>query len=135
MKQIPMLFSTAMIEALLAGRKTETRRVVPGPTKNGILARSHYPAQVDGSWLWCAREGIPDDGVIDESIKKARTQVGDLIWVKESHYAFGWWKTTDELTNKMQKPKRQFVRSGENSVRFQAPAYVMAGQPEQRPGW
>ena len=116
-RQIPMLFSPAMVEALLAGRKTETRRIVPAPSHKGVLARPYYPAKVNGSWLWCARDGIPDHGVIDEPIRKARTQVGDLIWIKETHYAYGYWRATGETT-KTGRDKVEFVRDGEQPVSF-----------------
>lgn len=61
-KEIPILFSTPMVQALLAGRKTQTRRIM----------KPHH------RWLWENWEG--------ESILKdcPYGQPGDLLWVRES---------------------------------------------------
>jgi hypothetical protein len=125
------------VKALLAGRKTETRRILnPQPEtfqNDSGQTCDIYPFKVDGQMRSRIAMGFDGSGVI--TTQECRTEVGDLIWVKEAHYAFGWWKTTDELTKKTQKPKRKFVRYPERPVLFEAPADVMTGQPEQQSGW
>lgn len=139
-RQIPMLFSPAMVEALLAGRKTETRRILkPQPYR---IPERQGLAWLPGDFAWPTGTGSqiisnrphPPQGYLDK-YHSTPTAPGDLIWVKEAHYAFGWWETTDELTKKTQKPKRQFVRYPAKPVLFEAPADVMTSQPEQRSGW
>lgn len=69
MKTRPMLYSGPMVRAILAGTKTQTRRVV-----------KPAPRTVDG---------VPDW----KSVRCPYGQPGDRLWVRETFYAFGRWVT------------------------------------------
>lgn len=81
-KEIPMLFSTPMVQAIREGRKTQTRRMVnPQPVvKNG---------------LWTYRDPWHEwynmtDGLFAQNIKTiSKWKIGDLIWVRETHFKNG----------------------------------------------
>lgn len=62
-KERPVLFSAPMVKALLAGIKTQTRRVVKNPNVIGIVENGGQPG-----YMLCPY-GAP----------------GDRLWVKESH--------------------------------------------------
>lgn len=101
-REIPKLFNAEMVRALLERRKTETRRTVKGvPTE---AQRFWKEGDAEGYW-WCH----DDQGVIHPRHFGIRTIPGDTIWVKEAHFAYGWWETTDQLT-KNGRPKRTFKR-------------------------
>lgn len=73
-KERPILFSTPMVQAILEGRKTQTRRVVkPKPVVT--------TAQDGFKFLT-----IPGLGAIDEFIvnKCPYGQIGDRLWVRET---------------------------------------------------
>lgn len=71
MKDRPIIFSAPMIRALLAGRKTQTRRVLkPQPPANRIL-RAH------GHWLWTSCDGDSGDA-------RVLYAPGDRLWVREA---------------------------------------------------
>ena len=82
-KERPILFSTDMVQALLAGKKTQTRRTVkPHPDDDGLHNHSAQPMHVfdeaEGWW-----------GTVGETGEKKRFkcrygQPGDFLWVRES---------------------------------------------------
>lgn len=85
MRQIPMLFSHAMIEALLAGRKTETRRILKIKGYPGFF--QFGPSDTPGyDWTFRRKDHVWEDFRSDELFKRLRVKAGDLIWVREAHY-------------------------------------------------
>lgn len=100
-KERPILFSGPMVRALLAGTKTQTRRVVKLP--NGRVSKKPQPMpDYIGSWvnssnsdLWAgfgSGEQRPDG--VQNTVNTMRTgwfacpygKVGDRLWVRETLY-------------------------------------------------
>lgn len=89
MKERPILFSGAMVRAILEGRKTVTRRAIKHqpdvPVTDAIPRRNypHGPATVD--WYWRPQyghlNGVPSNGW---DFKCPYGQPGDRLWVRES---------------------------------------------------
>lgn len=85
----PILFSTPMVRAILEERKTMTRRIVH-MTKEAIE---------DANWGWScftppgsiSFRAKHADGQFGESFIKMPYQKGDILWVREEHYAYGEW--------------------------------------------
>lgn len=100
MRERPILFSGPMVRAILAGRKTQTRRVVRGPIDfvGGIGQRGDLSC-----WGWSIEDDYGDRWAVlardlDErhshgcvSIPCPYGSVGDRLWVKES-----WARRLDE---------------------------------------
>jgi len=66
MKEIPILFSTEMVRALLAGRKTMTRRIV-----KMYATSDNHPLRQNAAWL-------------QENKTCPYGEPGDVLWVRES---------------------------------------------------
>lgn len=87
MKEIPLLFSTETAQALLAGRKTQTRRLVKWPAVPEWHDRDYEPDTIErrgeGNW-WPAfsHRGFNKD--ISGPVKCTYGQPGDLLWVRET---------------------------------------------------
>lgn len=79
-KERPILFSSAMVQALLAGRKTQTRRIVkPQPTTYGKCSQwKKHIATAPESWT--------DQKQLTVFLqdKCPYGHVGDILWVRES---------------------------------------------------
>jgi hypothetical protein len=80
MKEIPILFSTPMVQAILKGRKTITRRVVkpqPEGIPCGICTSSFINNDVGGF-------GFANGEKISAIIQCPFGKPGDLLWVRET---------------------------------------------------
>jgi hypothetical protein len=73
-----MLYQGAMIRALLADRKTQTRRLIPHATQE---AYSEYD-----DWCRSVSAGVPTSRQWEREyyLAKTRIKVGDRIWVREA---------------------------------------------------
>lgn len=77
----PILFSTSMVQAILDGRKTVTRRII----KN-IPEGAHRIEYDNGKWIACY--GKYDNGAFCDYEKPIRPQpykAGDILYVRESY--------------------------------------------------
>ena len=79
----PILFSTLMVQAILAGRKTQTRRLMvcqSGKWK-GKQPIDVLPMNTPGEWVGLMQKE-PNQG----SVFKCRFgQIGDKLWVRETY--------------------------------------------------
>lgn len=111
----PIPFSDPMVAALLAGRKTKTRRILdPQP-----VAGAHY-AGVEPSGDWMFTKGCFYGRV------RPRYAPGDRLYVRETYYQFGHWEPVAEAKTKGGKQKWAFVPDNPE-IRFET-------QPECRLG-
>lgn len=75
-KEHPILFSTPMVQAILAGKKTQTRRI-----------HKHPPAidEQTGDWLTpISGEVMPLEEWINVQPKFCKYKVDDVLWVRET---------------------------------------------------
>ena len=80
----PIIFSGPMVQALLAGRKTQTRRVAWGKERRLVKDAEHYDVL---GWSWREDAG---DGLYYGAPPSLwqRVQPGDRLWVRETHYVW-----------------------------------------------
>ena len=79
MKERPILFSAAMVRAILEGRKTQTRRVIkPQPLKGSRL----WQGIINGYQAWTMHPSQGEKGVHFER-KCPYGEPGDRLWLRE----------------------------------------------------
>lgn len=97
-KERPILFNSAMVRAILEGRKTVTRRALNNQMANGwqIVDPKHPMATITSAHpkkgkfgLLIRREIYPDSGKFEHDvIVSPFGRPGDRLWVRESTEAF-----------------------------------------------
>ena len=80
MKERPILFSTAMVQAILAGLKTQTRRVVnPEPEGNVHSPWCHHQTNI---WQW--KTGKANVNYKEDKRACPYGKPGEILWVRET---------------------------------------------------
>lgn len=102
MRQIPALFSTEMVKALLQNRKTMTRRT-KGLEKVNIDPDIWEVMPHNGKFIFDCQTYSD----IKPITCNPNYMVGDHIYVKESYYAYGYWKIDGKT--KTGKEKLRFI--------------------------
>jgi hypothetical protein len=124
----PMLFYTPMVEAILDGRKTMTRRIV----KAGFdLSNMFYRGTVEyiselGNQEYFSEE--PNNG--EWLGTKRPIEIGNIIWVRETFYAYGNWIKAG--TNRNGKQKYKFIDFTKDKFSFQDFSYKYEDCKPQR---
>lgn len=94
MKELPILFSTPMVQANLDGRKRMTRRMTGLDNVNedpdAIEFVRFQKYEKDGSYRAIFKH---EDADGFGSVKCPYGQPGDLLWVKEMFFAYGHWSS------------------------------------------
>lgn len=88
-KERPILFNTEMVKAILAGKKTMTRRAIKSIGNEmhytqllGDWALSGSPELKDDVLIWELQTDVDDSGWFET--KCPYGQVGDILWVRET---------------------------------------------------
>lgn len=108
MTEHPILFSTPMVQALLAGRKTQTRRIVKPQPEQKIMGGEAMNAltSLTGednplAWHWKGTRFIPWPKFLEDNCC-TYGKPGDRLWVRESflwlqsHPTGGWIYKADD---------------------------------------
>jgi hypothetical protein len=111
MKNRPILFSTPMVQAILEGRKTQTRRIVkPQPKKDlDFFGWELHPGHLQVAF----GKGVK----VDSYYKFPFGKIGDVLWVRETfrikhpwgHEAFGYYEYKTHNNN-------QEIKAADSSV-------------------
>lgn len=96
MRERPILFSAPMVRAILAGRKSQTRRVVkPTMTAPRVAPLYMKPWVIDGEWqeddqgLPCWAGEHPDYPTGEKWFSCPYGKPGDQLWVRETWHLWG----------------------------------------------
>lgn len=126
MKFIPILFSTPMVEAILQGRKTQTRRALRVHPDDDAYYIMNYD---------CATGIVEIDynqGDDNPRVKCPYGQVGEILYVREEHYRYGHWEPDNTRKRKSGRQSWKFVADTEEFL-FEQPSYFRKGRHHKDP--
>jgi len=81
----PILFSRSIVDAIMEGRKTQTRRMVP---EKIVDAYYNYDD-------WASSVSIPGSSRTWDKeyfMERCKWDVGDILWVRETFTIIDWWE-------------------------------------------
>jgi hypothetical protein len=88
-KYTPILYSTPMVKSLSKFIKTVTRRIIkPQPTALFLKHRNNFTGEVSIAFA--------TNKTLNHTIYCPYGKIGDILWVKETFYAYGHWTTITE---------------------------------------
>jgi len=79
MKERPILFSAPMVQAILAGQKTQTRRIIKPQPPAGTVSVGILHPTTSPTYTW-----LQDDALVDNGQRCPYGQPGDRLYVRET---------------------------------------------------
>ncbi|MBD8725744.1 hypothetical protein IFT43_20480 [Oxalobacteraceae sp. CFBP 13708] len=129
MKERPILFSGAMVRALLAGSKTQTRRAVKQQPPAGhsfagwCVSSTHRPDEGKATW-------VDGEGPFMRSAHRVKCpygQPGDRLWVRET------WRGVVEISPPGQPVEHGVARYVPNREHCRRVEYAATQAPDREP--
>lgn len=102
----PIIFSAPMVRALLAGAKTQTRRIIKPRGQASLF---------DGGWT---DDYVLDPGNAEWRAREVRYAPGDLLYARETCWLYGQWR--EDGQTKTGRSRRRFDLIGK-SIRLETP--------------
>lgn len=128
-------FSPAMVSAIFAGRKYKTRRLLKvQPFADGYYSGPVYCDKIAAGARFSA-DAVGIDGVRTQVIESPY-EVGDRLWVRETHFKFGYWERDELKIEKLNRHALRFVAMSEAS--FEPPRHPITarqGPPPSADDW
>ncbi|KFJ12951.1 hypothetical protein DR66_4273 [Delftia acidovorans] len=91
MKERPILFSASMVRALLAGTKTQTRRICKPAMAHNLSHVVEVPDPQERGQVYNGTTFGDEEGAIQFTSPYGGMR--DRLWVRETFYAWGRWET------------------------------------------
>ena len=131
MRELPIIFTRHSVDAIFEGRKTNTRRVVkPQPPYgyffHGFIEESTNKNLRRNDLLFGNSQHIPSSNLHMHA--RPRYQVGNLLWVKETHYKYGCFHQIGDT-----KKSKFYQMSVDHNFDFDVPAVLATSRFEE--GW
>jgi hypothetical protein len=132
MTERPILFSGPMIRALLAGKKTQTRRIVKAPKCATVHGRVSYDdrhfVDVGGAFTpkgeqyihWAYGGGDLGKDILQQRVFSPHGTIGDRLWVRET-----WCELDDDHRHDLTKLRDAMIEfGGKTALRRNGAAYA-----------
>jgi hypothetical protein len=132
MKERPILFSAPMVRAILAGTKTQTRRVVKYDIRGPSEPMDTFDwYNFNGKWVGAHGRGYPFK-MTNAALLCPYGQPGDRLWVRETHYLHGIWSVRKDDDGKR---RWTFYPNQDMGVQFSEPSGFIKGRSTTVAGW
>lgn len=127
MKEVPILFSTPMVQAILDGRKTQTRRILnPQPSDSWMdnvrkITPNGRMFDRNGQIFWIS------DGADGEIKPKAKP--GHLLWVRETHIETpgGKFHYKADISDEKDSNRKGYIDIGESWAKWKPSIHMRKG--------